>query len=178
MKLMTLITALLFATAAQAQTWAERTESWKETWQSGSDTVRILTGAHADAGHIGLDYEHRMGPAGLGVSLYQTAKSIHLDRPAVTTLALTTPVHLMDRTAFDIYLAPGINFSNFKDVDIDADGSKSDKATYGFMLKTGIMYHYNKMISFGLDYSEIHNLNERKAPDEISVTSFGLGYSW
>lgn len=174
-KFITALSALLLMTTANAQSWAERAESFKDTWRDGSDTVRILTGAHADAGHIGLEYEHRMGVSGLGVMFMQTAKSTHLFRPALTTIAITAPIHLTDRSPFDVYVAPGINTSNFQDV---GEAANEDKTTFGFALKWGLMYQATKNWSAGLDFSKIHNLNDNKSPDEINLISFAAGYTW
>lgn len=178
-KFIAALSALLFINSANAQAWGERAESFKDMWSDGSDTVRLLLGAHSGANHIGLDYEHRMGVVGLGAYLLQANESAAVGRDEIMSLGFVTPVHIVDRSVFDIYVAPGINVSQVKDgggfrglTDVD------DETAFGATMKFGMMYYCNKYWSWGLDFVRIHNLNVAETADQVDLVNFALGYTW
>ncbi|MFN8791619.1 MAG: hypothetical protein ACK5Y2_09220 [Bdellovibrionales bacterium] len=179
MKFICALGTVLGMSLAGAQTWGDRAESYKDMWAGGNDTVRLLLGAHSGANHIGLDYEHRMGVAGVGAYYLQANSSQAVGRDEFATLGIVAPLHLLDRSVFDVYVSPGIsvtqiqNAGDFRDV-----FNTEDETAFGATLKFGMMYYCNKYWSWGLDFVRIHNLNVSETADQVDLVNFAIGYTW
>lgn len=181
-KLLSFFAVLSFVGAANAQS------TFTDRLKDGSDTVRLLVGSSQGSTNIGLDYERRMGPVGVGAFLLQTAKRTVstspgtynpavLSRPETWTLGVTTPLHLVDRSNFDLYIAPGLTVMAAKDV-VSTAGDLKDVTSFGPALKIGTLYYFNNNWSAGLDFMTLTNWFSDRVPGQESYANFALGYSF
>jgi len=172
LKIISLLIVVCFAGTSMAQT------TYQERLKNGTNNLRLLLGSSQGTSDVGLDYERRMDFVGLGVFLFFSEK-----RDATSTLpakleqsvlGITTPVHLIDQSNFDIYIAPGLTAFMSKDVPPDL----KDVTSFGPVLKIGAMYHFPHYAnwSLGLDFMTITNWFEKKVEASQSYANLGIGY--
>jgi hypothetical protein len=170
-KMLSIISVLVFASVSYGQ-------NFKERWDSGNDTFRLLLGSSAAATNVGIDYERRMGASGLGAFLHQSKKrdvtTTLTGKPEQWALGVTTPIHLTDRSNFDVYLAPGLTVLQTKDVKPD----NKDITSFGPTLKIGTMYYFNNQWSAGLDFMTLTNYFSDQVAGSESYANLALGYTF
>jgi opacity protein-like surface antigen len=178
-KLLSVLAALSFVSVANAQT------TFTDRLKDGSDTVRLLMGASQGSSNFGLDYERRAGPIGLGAFLLKTSKRTVdptatglavLSRPETYVLGLNAPLHLVDRSNFDIYLAPGLSVASVTDVDFGTE--KKNVVTFGPTLKIGAMYYVSNSVSVGLDYMTVTNWFSDRVAGQQDYANLAVGYTF
>jgi opacity protein-like surface antigen len=181
-KLVSIFAVLSFVSAAHAES------TFTERLKEGSDTVRLLLGSSQGSTNVGLDYERRAGAGGLGVFLLQTSKrtvasvpvgvvSAVNSRPETWTLGFTTPLHLVDKSNFDLYIAPGLTVMSAKDITTTA-GDTKDVVSFGPALKIGTMYYFTNNWSAGLDFMTLTNWFSDRVSGQESYANFALGYTF
>lgn len=177
-KLITAMIALFICSGANAQSWGERAESFRDMFSDGSNTVRLMAGAQSAANHYGIDYEFRSGPVGIGAFYIQGNESSAVARPEFMTIGFVAPIHLIDKSRWDLYIAPGVNMTQFKDYIAPSEVDEDDYTTWGAVLKMGMMYYFNNHWHLGLDFVKIHNANESQITDEDDILQLAVGYTW
>ena len=178
-KLLTLIAAVSFVSAAQAQS-----ESYTQRLKDGSDTVRLLLGSSQGSANVGIDYERRAGTSGLGVFVLQTAKRSTVTtmvnaRPETWTLGFAAPLHMVDHSNFDVYIAPALTILGVRDVNINSTtGENKDVVTMGPALKIGTMYYVSNKWSIGLDFMTLTNWFSDRVAGQQEYANLGIGYTF
>lgn len=180
LKIWTLLTILCLAGSSYGQT------TFEERLKLGADNLRIFVGSSQGSTNVGLDYERRTGFTGLGAFLIHSAKrdvtTSNTGKPEQFGLGITTPVHLIDRSNFDIYIAPAITVLMTNDVVSDpaAPTEKEDITTFGPALKIGTMYHLpqDSRWSVGFDFLTITNWFSDKVEGSQSYANFAVGYAF
>ncbi|MBC7370076.1 MAG: hypothetical protein H7326_00835 [Bdellovibrionaceae bacterium] len=178
-KLFAMLAAVSFVATAHAQS-----ESYTQRLKDGSDTVRLLLGSSQGSSNVGVDYERRAGLSGLGAFILQTGKrstsTVMVNaRPETWTLGLTAPLHLVDHSNFDVYIAPALTILGARDVSINATtGENKDVVTVGPALKIGTMYYVNSKWSVGLDFMTLTNWFSDRVSGQQDYANVGIGYTF
>ncbi|RYZ84919.1 MAG: hypothetical protein EOP06_17170, partial [Proteobacteria bacterium] len=77
LKMISILSVMIFTSVSYGQ-------NFKERWDAGNDSFRLLLGSYKLATVVGIDYERRMGATGVGAFLMQSKK-----RDTATTSAGT-----------------------------------------------------------------------------------------
>lgn len=179
-KLISIFAVLSFVSAAHAQSFTDRLKD-------GTDTVRLLLGSSQGSTNVGIDYERRNGGTALGAFLLQTAKRTvdntanplltTLSRPETWNLGFTAPMHLVDHSNFDLYVAPAVALIGVRDVP-QGGGNNKDVVTFGPALKIGAMCYLHNHWSVGLDFLTLTNWFNDRVAGQQEYANLGLGYTF
>jgi hypothetical protein len=179
LKIWTLLAILCLAGSSYGQT------TFEERLKNGADNVRLFLGSSQGATNVGIDYERRTDATGLGAFIIHSKKRDGTTnvpgKPEQFGLGITTPIHLIDRSNFDVYIAPAITVLMTNDVVSDpANPEKEDITTFGPALKIGTMYHIpqNSRWSVGFDFLTITNWFSDKVEGSESYANFAVGYAF
>lgn len=181
-KLLSIIAAFSMVSVANAQD-----SNLGTRLENGSSTLRLLLGGNQASSVVGLDYERRADRMGVGAFLLKTSKRTVAasdkgfvavdDRPESYVLGLTAPLHLVDKSNFDIYIAPGITVGSYTDVAHSATENKN-VVTFGPALKIGTMYYINEMWSVGADFMTVTNWTSDRVSGQLEYANLAVGYTF
>lgn len=148
-----------------------------------SNEVRLMVGGKNLATAVGLEYERRMGNQGWSVFGYQSKKRDMVGmipaNPEQWILGVGAPIHLQDRTDFDVYITPAITLINQKDVITDPVNNPTNKEnvfTAGPTLKIGTLYSIANVVNVGAEYVFVTNWFSDKMAGSQEMANFTLGY--
>lgn len=135
-------------------------------------TLRGLLGFSGGAINIGADYEiKRDSMTGFGGYVFlQTdeKKNGTVLVNQVLALGAFAPVHLLNHSKIDAYIAPGFGIAMIDDV---GPANNDDETTFGPSLKIGVDCRVSPTVAVGVQYSKFYNWLSDDAPTSSEHTS-------
>lgn len=162
------VLAVIFCTSATfAQGMADK-------WRDGTNSWRGLIGSSQGGLNIGIDYERRMGNAGLGAYLINSDDN-DAGKGEQMFLGVQSVIHVLDRTAFDVYLAPGLSVVMHDD---GGTTSGDNETTFGPSLRIGTIYYCNPHWGIGLDWLKTTNWFSDDAGYQQELANVAVSYTY
>lgn len=155
-----------------------------QNWREGTNTVRGLIGMNRGQIDLGVDYERRMGTMGLGGFVLFSEENDHTlesKKPKQLVVAVNTPIHLIDKSPFDVYVAPGIVWINNGDepsVGAVAGTGGGNESMFGPMLRFGTLYAINETWAAGLDFVQAYNWTNKDVTGEYHFANVSVAYNF
>lgn len=153
-------------------------------FRNGSSEVRVSAGGKGLAGTYMVEYERRASNQGLSVFGSFTSNRTQVGQfaqtPETWMLGVGAPIHLVDNTDFDVFIAPEVAVTYVKNT-IDVPGttpSGASATTFGPGLKIGTIYAFNSTWGLGFEFATYTNWFSEKLPTEFTTASLTLGYRW
>lgn len=168
--LMILFTGLLIATGISTLAQAQTAEDIK----NGTNNVKLMLGSTQAAVNFGVEYERRTGTFGLGAMLMHSTKNSDANKPESTTLGAFVASHLYDQNDLDLYIAPGMAFTNMDAISTSGD----DETLFGPTLNLGATYTINPNWGVGFEYLTIYNWFSDKTADHYNFANAVLSYNF
>ncbi len=162
---------MVFSAQAQKPATKASASSYTNEW-SQEQSVTGNLGFTNSAINIGATYEKNIDNVGMGGYFFlQTDKEKNGTKIVrqTTSLGGIIKLHLMNNSKFDAYLAPGFGIHMFKDV--DDNGKKSDKTTFGPMAKIGGMLKITPTVAGGIERSAFANWFDENSPSSVEYWS-------
>lgn len=175
-----LATAMFSAGLVQAETMRENAREFKSNWREGTSTVRGLFGFNRGELDFGVDYERRMGVMGLGGFVLMSGENdgVAPQKPAQLVVGVNTPLHLIDRSPFDVYIAPGITYVRNDDVDaVGATPAVEGEDSFGPSMRLGMIYTINETWGVGLDFVRATNWSNEDAASDYDFANLAVSYN-
>jgi len=165
MKKLFLLGAILFAGAAA---------------QAANNSITGLLGFSQSAVNFGVNYENRMETSyGLGGFFhYSSEKKDNAYKNQTIAFGAMAPVHLLDNSHFDAYLAPGFAVLMVKGLDVGAAYSKDDQTTFGPAWKIGVLYKMTSNVKLGIEQTQLINWFSDKAASQFVYTNAALNFAF
>lgn len=161
----------LIASASWAQNMAD-------SWRNGTNTFRFLGSASQGSTNLGLDYERRMGAAGLGVYVIHADENddANVLSAEKTFLGLQAPIHLIDQSPWDLYIAPGVAAIMYEDA--PTGGTGEDETTVNASLRIGSAWYFNNTWALGLDWLHTTNWFSKDVAAHEEMTNITVSYTY
>lgn len=175
-----LAAAMLSAGIAQAESMRENAREFKSNWREGTSTLRGLIGLNRGELDLGLDYERRMGVMGLGGFFLLSGENDKAtpQKPAQLVVGVNAPLHLIDRSPFDVYLAPGITYVKNDDVDaVGANPAQEGEDSFGPSMRVGMIYTINETWGVGFDFIRATNWSNEDAASDYDFANLAVSYN-
>jgi opacity protein-like surface antigen len=164
MKKLILLGAILFAGAAA---------------QASNNSLTGLLGFSQSAVNFGVNFENRVETSyGLGGFFhYSSEKKDNAGKNQTMAFGAMAPVHLLDNSHFDAYLAPGFAVLMVKGFD-GSSFSKDDQTTFGPAWKIGVMYKMASNVKLGIEQTQLINWFSDKAASQFVYTNAAMEFSF
>lgn len=121
-------------------------------------TLRALLGMTQGNLNLGADFEMKQSSAhGLGGYFFMQTDDDTANPSVYGVMALgaNMPIHLLNDSMIDVYVAPGFGILMIDDYGSGAQ--KDDETTFGPSLKIGAEYQVSPQASIGLQYMNYYN---------------------
>ncbi|MEK6554584.1 MAG: outer membrane beta-barrel protein [Bdellovibrionota bacterium] len=161
------LAVVLFTSATFAQTMADK-------WRDGTSTVRGLIGSTQGAINAGVDYERRMGNAGVGGFFIWSDEDDDTNRAEKMFLGLQAVIHVIDRTEFDVYVAPGLTVVMHDEPPAGGD----DETSFGPSMRLGAIYYFNQNWGLGFDWLKTHNWSSDDVGFTEELSNLAVSYTY
>jgi opacity protein-like surface antigen len=147
--------------------------------QAANNSLTGLLGFSQSAVNFGVNYENRMETSyGLGGFFhYSSEKKENAAKNQTMAFGAMAPVHLLDNSHFDAYLAPGFSVLMVKGFD-RAPYSNDDQTTFGPAWKIGVLFKMTSNVKLGLEQTELINWFNDKAASQYVYTNAALNFSF
>lgn len=162
-----------------AMFFAIATASVNANAQYGGDkSLRALLGFTSGAIHLGADFEVRQSSL-MGMGGYFFFQTDEYDPGSVTVyevlaLGAFAPVHLLNDSKVDAYIAPGFGIAMVDNPAPNGD----DETTFGPTVKIGVDLKMSPTMKFGLQHFIVTNWLSDDAAGEISFTSAAATFAF
>lgn len=135
-----------------------------------NNTIRVSAGGRALAGVYSVEYERRTGNQGWSVfgnfSSRRSQTNQFAQIPEQWDLGVGAPIHVVDGTNWDVFVAPELAVIFIKDNLTDG----TDITTFGPGLKIGTMYALSPMWSLGFEFTNYTQwFNDKVAINQTSA---------
>ena len=132
-----------------------------------SNNVRGILGFSQGALTFGADYERRLDSV-FGVGGYFQFSSEQKDAGKNQTMSFgaLAPLHLLDDSRFDVFMAPGLGITMVKGL-----YGINDETMIGPMMKSDLQYKFTPTLRAGLEYVYLANWFSTKLPSFYSYTN-------
>lgn len=123
------------------------------TYGYGSaDSATGLIGFSQAAVTFGANYEHRQDALGLGGYFLYSGEQKDGGKNQVISFGGIAPMHLLDDSRLDVYLAPGFGISMIKGI-----SPQSDQTIFGPVWKIGALFKMTPEVKIGLEQMTLVN---------------------
>jgi len=142
----------------------------------GDSSIRGILGFSSGSVNIGADYEmKRTNLCGLGGYFFlgtgDDGTGGNVQVPDVLALGVFAPIHLLNDSNIDVYIAPGFGFAKIEVKPVD-------KTTFGPTVKIGAEYAVAPTVKVGLQYFVITNWLSDELSSQLSYTNASATFSF
>jgi len=143
--------------------------------QAQDKSVRALLGFTSGAVHFGADFEAKQSSLhGLGGYFFFQTEEDEAGKVAVSqviALGANLPVHLLNHSTLDAYIAPGFGIAMVEFGD-------DDETTFGPSLKIGLDYKVGATTKVGAQYSKFYNWMSDEAAGSVEYASAAVTFGF
>jgi hypothetical protein len=147
-----------------------------ENWREGTSTARGLLGSSRGSMNAGVDYERRMGNVGVGGYFIYSDENDDTAKAEQMFLGAQAVIHVIDRTEFDLYAAPGVT-AVMHDKAPGVAGS-DDETTFGPSLRLGAIYYFNQNWGLGFDWLTATNWFNDEVGQQEELANLAVAYTY
>lgn len=140
--------------------------------QAQDKSLRALLGFTRGAVHLGADFEMKQTNLyGFGGYFFMQTDDEDEGIAQVIALGANLPVHLLNDSKLDVYVAPGFGLAM-------VELGTVDETTFGPSLKTGVEYKVAPTTKVGLQYSKFFNWMTDDAPASAEFASASVTFGF
>lgn len=167
MKNLILVTALLLTSVvSQAATYGSE------------QSITGIVGFTQSAPNFGANYERRIDN-NMGVGGYfhfASEQKNGFGKNQTMSFGAMAPMHLLDNSRADVYLAPGFGITMVKG--ITGTLVPDDQTIFGPIWKVGAMFKMTSSVKLGLEQTHITNWFTDKLPSDMEYTNFAVNFAF
>lgn len=144
------------------------------TYGYGSaNSLTGLIGFSQSAVSFGANYEHRLDTMGVGGYFLYSGEQKDAGKNQTISFGGLAPMHLLDDSRLDVYLAPGFGITMVKGI-----SGQEDQTIFGPLWKIGAMFKMNSTVKVGLEQTNLVNWFSDKVSADVNYTNFAVNFAF
>lgn len=143
---------------------------------NGTNSVTGVFGFAQSALNFGANFEHRVD-SNMGVGGYfllsSEKENDNIAKNQTLTFGGFMPLHFMNDSEVDLYLAPGFGVTMIKGI-----GRANDETVFGPSIHTGITFKLTSTVKAGIENVYLTNWFNDKAPYSVQYTNAVVNFGF